>query len=224
MERKEIDIYMINECYSVALDIYKKKIGMGQAISQVIKNTNMNPLSAKIYIVAIIGMIKGECFENTIQILAIKKYVKYIENDFGINQGVSNALKAIKKHLDYLKKIKVDRPTIKQLSEWYEDEYIRRTKDIIPPKPLPGPSKPKVKIYEKDIVELLVNENERLNLYISPFKDEVVESFAKQKNIKGLTHYKIDSPLKIYIITKTEGSEFEYLDEKYKIIKIHKYK
>jgi len=100
-------IKMTNEIISICYEYGKKAheqpgTNLWDCAEDISKKTGMNRNSAFMYVCAVTSMLSGTVYKRAINMTATRTYFDKIFEDFGV-QGLSNAIKSTRLHIDYRK-------------------------------------------------------------------------------------------------------------------------
>ena len=110
---------MIEATYKAAQSVYTGTAKKSDATNNVIKNTGMNPSSAKGYITKIIYMLDGKPYNRTFNAKAVDYFLDRIHKDYGIDK-FGNALHSVREHL---KKNINRQKDVREVLDRYEKEF-----------------------------------------------------------------------------------------------------
>lgn len=111
-----IAIENFTDVYQYTLDIRSGMLDHKKAKEKIVKS-GMNENSANKYFVALDAMLDGQHYGSTINSSATIFFLDNILKDFGLD-GLENALKALKSHIDY-QEGKNNLPSLKKIYNRY---------------------------------------------------------------------------------------------------------
>ena len=91
---------MVAEIYTEGLRFYNGEIGREEAISQVMKSTDIGKASCNAYLCVLCGMLDGVEYRRTANAYATEYFLENIEKDFGIDRR-KKAANAVNEHTKY---------------------------------------------------------------------------------------------------------------------------
>ena len=96
----KITLDIIKQIYPLAKDVFDQKLDVSRAQDILVKDTGMNPGSAKCYLQTFQKIMDGECYKITINGPATEYFFEMIHADFG-QQALIKALSSVEKHIEY---------------------------------------------------------------------------------------------------------------------------
>ena len=124
---------MFEATYKAAQSVYTGTAKKSDAAKNVIKNTGMNPSSAKGYIEKMISILNGKPYIRTIKKDAVDYFLDRIHKDYGIDK-FGNALHSVREHLEaHFKKYGKRQKDVGDVLDSYEKKILPITKKNILP-------------------------------------------------------------------------------------------
>jgi 5-methylcytosine-specific restriction protein A len=105
--------------YAIARRVYKGELTSTEGKRQLVGDDRMKSNSAAVYINDFRCMVEGILFTRTINAYSMEYFVKHIYKDYGAS-GLSNALTALKLHIEYYEGIQETNLRLHKMREIYE--------------------------------------------------------------------------------------------------------
>ena len=99
-QSNRITLDIIKQIYPLAKDVFEHKLDVNRAQDILIKDTGMNPGSAKYYLQTFQKIMDGECYKRTINGPATEYFLEMIHADFG-QEALIKAFSSVEKHTEY---------------------------------------------------------------------------------------------------------------------------
>ena len=99
-KRIPLNLDVIKQIYLLAKDAFEQKGDRYEVRDTLVKDAGMNPASAMMYVQALFGMMKGECYKRSINGAATEYFLEMIHADYG-PQALKTALSSVDEHIKY---------------------------------------------------------------------------------------------------------------------------